>query len=58
MAGGIVATTESPSPLHAYPHIDKLHSKTEKTIFSFILCILQPIVPGGGRTQLPLGGFP
>ena len=39
MAGGIAATTALPSPLNAHPHIDKLHSKTEKQfsvlIFAF-----------------------
>ena len=58
MAGGIAATTASPSPLNAHPHIDKLCSNTEKQ-FSVLFCVfLQPIVPGRGRGQLPLGGFP
>ena len=30
MAGGIAATTESPAPLNTHPHIDKMHSNTEK----------------------------
>ena len=37
MAGGIAATTASPAPLNAYPHIDKLHSNTEKQ-FSVLIC--------------------
>ena len=37
MAGGILATTASPSPSNAHPHINKLHSKTEKQ-FSVLIC--------------------
>ena len=37
MAGGIAATTTSPSPLNAQSHIGKLHSTTEKQ-FSVLFC--------------------
>ena len=37
MAGGIAATTASPSPLNSHPHINKLRSKTEKQ-FSVLFC--------------------
>ena len=61
MAGSIAAeATVSPAPSYTYthPHNDKSHSNTEKTIFNFNLCLLQPIVSGGSQNQLPLGGFP
>ena len=61
MAGSAAAAaTASPAPsnTYAHPHIDKLWSKTEKQ-FSVLFCeFCNLLFLAGGRTQLPLGGFP
>ena len=43
---------------HTHTHTMTNHILKLKNSFQFDLYMLQPIVPGGSRNQLPLGGFP